>query len=193
MDTVVREKERDPETQLGLRKLDWESVLGRASRFMEEEFPYLSTLFDSLDGQMDVGYAFQFMLGPEDRTIVMVKLHPAVRNKYVNDVITDEVMAEACLVVTFRDPRTQGAVREYLRENVQEQMEALPEWGGGWRADTLYIKLREGPINHSVELSYDVILDIGEDGLVMGVDLQRVSALGQEHDAMGGPDLRVVT
>ena len=110
MDTVVREKERDPETQLGLRKLDWESALDRASRFMEEEFPYLSILFDSLDGQMDVGYAFQFMLGPEDRTIVMVKLHPAVRNKYVNDVITDEVMAEACLVVTFRDPREPRAL-----------------------------------------------------------------------------------
>ena len=105
MDTVLREKERDPETQLGLRKLDWESALDRASRFMEEEFPDLSTLFDSLDGQMDVGYAFQFMLGPEDRTIVMAKLHPAVMSKYVNDAITDEVMAEACLIVTFRDPR----------------------------------------------------------------------------------------
>ena len=29
--------------------------------------------------------------------------------------------------------------------------------------------------------------------MVMGVDLQHVSALGQEHNAMGGPDLRVVT
>jgi hypothetical protein len=190
MDVVIREKERGPETHPGTGTLDWEAALDLASRFIEEEFPDLPPFHDSLNGGLDVGYTFEFMPGPENRVIAMAKLHPAVNNRYVNDVITDEVMAEACMIVTFRNPRTQGAVLEHLKETGRKGLEALPEWGGGWKGGALYIKLRDGPISHSAELSDDVILDIGEDGLVMGMDLQNVSTLGQEHEAMGGPDLR---
>ena len=47
-------------------------------------------------------------------------------------------------------------------------------------ADSMYIRFSDEPISHSVELSPDVILDLAENDVVVGVDLQHVSALQNE-------------
>ena len=129
MEVEIREKEQDQESQISIRNLDWEYALNQSTRFIKETFPEFDTFYGSLDGQMDVGYAFDLKLGPREEIAVMSKMHPAVINHYVTSLIDDEVMAEACMVLKFKDQRTQEAVREYLRENGQEHPEELPRWG----------------------------------------------------------------
>ena len=129
MDVEIREKEQDQGSQISIRNLDWEYALNQSTRFIKETFPEFDTFYDSLDGQMDVGYAFDLKLGPRGEIAITSKMHPAVINHYVTGLIDDEVMAEACLVLKFKDQRTQEAVREYLRENGQEYPDELPRWG----------------------------------------------------------------
>ena len=129
MDVEVREKERDPGHHLGIRNLEWEYALEQSFRFIQETFPELEGFHDSLDGQLNVGYSFDFMLGPEDEIAVISKIHPAIVDRNVNHIIYDEVMAEAYLVLKFKDRRTEGAVREYLREKIGQSPEEIPSWG----------------------------------------------------------------
>ena len=44
-------------------------------------------------------------------------------------------------------------------------------------ADTLYLQLSESAIYHSVELHPDIILDVGENDTVVGIDFQNVAQL----------------
>ena len=76
MDVEIREKERDQGSQLSIRNLDWEYALDQSTRFIKETFPEFDTFYDSLDGQMDVGYTFDLKLGPRGEIAVMSKMHP---------------------------------------------------------------------------------------------------------------------
>lgn len=53
-------------------------------------------------------------------------------------------------------------------------------------ADTLYVQFSESAISHSVELHPDIILDVGENGAVVGIDIQNVSQLAAESQAIRG-------
>ena len=45
--------------------------------------------------------------------------------------------------------------------------------------DSLYIEVRPLPSHRTVEIEEDVMLDIGEDGLPVGYDIQHASAKAQ--------------
>lgn len=53
-------------------------------------------------------------------------------------------------------------------------------------ADTLYVQFSESAIAHSVELHPDIILDVGENGTVVGIDFQNVSQLAAEAQGIPG-------
>lgn len=50
----------------------------------------------------------------------------------------------------------------------------------GSASDSLYLQLTTAQISHSVELHPDIIIDVAEDGLVVGIDVQNVEALRSE-------------
>ena len=56
----------------------------------------------------------------------------------------------------------------------------------GSGADTLYVQFNESAISHSVELHPDIILDVNENGAVVGIDIQNVSQLAAEAHEMRG-------
>ena len=56
----------------------------------------------------------------------------------------------------------------------------------GSGADTLYVQFSEAAISHSVELHPDIILDVDENGTVVGIDFQNVSQLAAEAQEMRG-------
>ena len=56
----------------------------------------------------------------------------------------------------------------------------------GSGADTLYVQFSEAAISHSVELHPDIILDVGDNGTVVGIDFQNVSQLAAEAQGMRG-------
>ena len=67
----------------------------------------------------------------------------------------------------------------------------------GTVADSLYIQLSDQPISHTIEITEDVAIDIGENGLFVGLDIQHLSALWQNQEQEGAehvaaPELRVV-
>jgi uncharacterized protein YuzE len=198
MDFEVREKERDPRSQLGVRDLEWQYKLDQSLRLINETFPELEPFHDSLDGHLNVGYSFDFKLGPEGEIAVMAKMHPALVGRHAQSIIYDEVMAEACLILRFKNRRTEKTVRDHLREEMGQLLEELPMWGkpqpeaNGAAGVTdaggaLYIKLQDGRVDERVALSENAALDIDQDGRLLGISLQQVSALGPEHDATGGP------
>lgn len=53
-------------------------------------------------------------------------------------------------------------------------------------ADTLYVQFSESAISHSVEMHPDIILDVGDNGTVVGIDFQNVSHLAAESQGMRG-------
>ena len=46
--------------------------------------------------------------------------------------------------------------------------------------DSLYIKLSDAAISHSAELHPDMIVDLAENGEVVGIDIQNATALARE-------------
>ena len=56
----------------------------------------------------------------------------------------------------------------------------------GSGADTLYVQFSESAISHSVELHPDIILDVGDNGTVVGIDFQNVSQLAAKAQGMRG-------
>ena len=198
MDLEVREKERNPGSQLGVRDLEWQYALDQSLRLIDETFPELEPFHDSLDGHLNVGYSFDFTLGPEGEIAVMAKMHPALVGRHAQSVIYDEVIAEACLILKFKNRRTEKTVRDYLREEMGQLPEEFPMWGkpqpgaNGAAGVTdaggaLYIKLRDGEVDEKVKLSENAALDLDQDGRLLGISLQHARALGPEHDATGGP------
>ena len=51
--------------------------------------------------------------------------------------------------------------------------------------DILYIRLREGPIEESDEITSEFIADYGKDGKLMGIEILDAS------DVLGGREMRV--
>ena len=192
IDIEIREKERDQGAQIDIKDLEWEYALDQSLRFIGDTFPEFDTFYDDLDGLLTVGYTFDFRLGPGGEIAIMSKMHPAVINKYVTSLIDDEIIAEACLVIKFKNQRTEETVLEYLREEVGQSPEELPMWGKAQpeetgATDALYIKLQDGLVDERVELSENTALDVDQDGRLLGISLQQVSALQPEHNATGGP------
>ena len=192
IDVEIREKERDQGSQLSIKKLEWEYALDQSLRFIGDTFPEFDTFYDNLDGRLTVGYTFDFRLGPSDEIAIMSKMHPAVINKYVTSLIDEEIIAEACLVIKFKNQRTEETVREYLREEIGQSPEELPLWGkaqpeGTDATHALYIKLQAGLVHERVKLSENAALDVDPYGILLGISLQQVSALQPEHNATGGP------
>lgn len=188
----IREKERDQGAQLNTKDLEWEYALDQSLRFIGDTFPEFDTFYDKLDGRLTVGYTFDFRLGPSDEIAIMSKMHPAVINKYVTSLINDEIIAEACLVIKFKNQRIEETVREYLRKEVGQPPEELPLWGKAQPEKTgatnaLYIKLQDGLVDERMKLSENTALDVDQDGILLGISLQQVSALQPEHKATGGP------
>ena len=168
----IREKERDQRTQLDIKDLEWEYALDQSLRFIGDTFPEFDTFYDKLDGRLTVGYTFDFRLGPSDEIAIMSKMHPAVINKYVTSLIDDEIIAEACLVIKFKNQRTEETVREYLRKEVGQPPEELPLWGKGQPEKTgathaLYIKLQNGLVDERMKLSENAALDVDQDGILL--------------------------
>ena len=188
----IREKERDQGAQLNIKDLEWEYALDQSLRFIEDTFPEFDTFYAKLDGRLAVGYTFDFRLGPSDEIAIMSKIHPAITNKYMTSLINDEIIAQACLVIKFKNQRTEETVREYLRKEVGQPHEELPLWGKAQPEETgathaLYIKLQEGLVQERVKLSENAALDVDPYGILLGISLQQVSALQLEHNATGGP------
>ena len=50
----------------------------------------------------------------------------------------------------------------------------------GSSSDSLYFQLTTAKISHSVELHPDIIIDVADDGQVVGIDVQNVEALRSE-------------
>ncbi len=48
-------------------------------------------------------------------------------------------------------------------------------------SDTFYILLRESKIDHSFELTPDIIIDLDSDNGVVGIDIQNMTKVLQEH------------
>jgi len=51
--------------------------------------------------------------------------------------------------------------------------------------DILYIRLREGPIEESDEITPEIVADYGKDGKLMGIEILDAS------DILGGREMRV--
>ena len=51
-------------------------------------------------------------------------------------------------------------------------------------ADTLYVQFSKSAIAHSVELHPDIILDVGENDTVVGIDFQNVAQLLAESQGI---------
>ena len=188
----TREKERDQRAHLKIKDLEWEYALDQSLRFIGDTFPEFDTFYGKLEGRLAVGYTFDFRLGPSDKIAIMSKIHPAITNKYMTSLIKDEIIAEACLVIKFKNQRTEKTVLEYLKEEIGQSPEELPLWGKAQPEETgathaLYIKLQEGMVQERVKLSENVALDVDPYGILLGISLQQVSALQSEHNATGGP------
>ena len=188
----IREKERDQRTRLDNKDLEWEYALDQSLEFIGDTFPEFDTFYDKLEGRLAVGYTFDFRLGPSNEIAIMSKMHPAVINKYMTSLIKDEIIAEACLVIKFKNQRTEKTVLEYLRKEVRQLPEELPLWGKAQPEETgathtLYIKLQDSLVDERVKLSENTALDVDQDGILIGISLQQVSALQTEHNATGGP------
>ena len=122
----TREKERDQRAHLKIKDLEWEYALDQSLRFIGDTFPDFDTFYGKLEGRLAVGYTFDFRLGPSDKIAIMSKIHPAITNKYMTSLIKDEIIAEACLVIKFKNQRTEKTVLEYLKEEIGQSPEELP-------------------------------------------------------------------
>lgn len=68
-----------------------------------------------------------------------------------------------------------------MPETIHTEISRDPE------TDSLYIRLKDSPIEHSVEYHPDVILDIDHQGNLAGIDLQHLSQLGLNTDGIPEP------
>lgn len=62
----------------------------------------------------------------------------------------------------------------------------MPVFIKGSASDTLYVQFSDTPIHESVELHPDIILDVDESGTVVGIDIQSVTELAAEAEALKG-------
>ena len=119
---VILHEDEDPQAQVKLQNLSWESALGQDFQDLVEG---LSCVYhELLDGYLNVGYIFsECRINEEDRIEIKGQLHPVNRehqgNYYTNE---SQVIASATLRVRMKDQRTHGAIREYLERNVQDQL-----------------------------------------------------------------------
>ena len=125
-DVEIRDEERYQGSQLNIKDLEWEYALDQSFRFIEDTFPEFDTFYDNLDGRLTVGYTFDFRLSPGGEIAIMSRMHPAVINKYVTSLIDDEIIAEACLVIKFKNQRTAETVWKYLSEEIGLSPEEVP-------------------------------------------------------------------
>ena len=66
-------------------------------------------------------------------------------------------------------------------------MDAMLHIEGDPQADALYISWSDQPVAYSKEFSNSVVGDFTESGVLIGIDIQRVSQLGMA-DAQGNSD-----
>ena len=67
-----------------------------------------------LNGETDVGYRFDFKIGQENTVTAHGTLYAARITQESYKVFEEIVLAEADLTLRPRNPRTEGALREYV-------------------------------------------------------------------------------
>ena len=113
MEIEVSEKEQTK--QVRFHNLDWKPALFCRGADMLEILTEDQTYYDQLDGEFDVGYSFDFKIGQDDSVTVHGTLCAARITQGSMEVFDDIVLVEAELALRPKDPRTAGAILEYVQ------------------------------------------------------------------------------
>ena len=113
MEIEVNEQEQTK--QVRYYNLDWELALFCEGPDMLEMLTEDQTYYQMLDGETDVGYRFNFKIDLEDTITAHGTLYAARITQESCEVFEDIVLLEADLALRPRDPRTEGALREYIQ------------------------------------------------------------------------------
>ena len=118
VEVVTEPEEENPDAQVKLQNLSWESALYQDGEDFQDlvECDLSDVYHEMLDGHFPVGYRFSNCRMDEDgRVEIKGTLHPGmVTTGGDHQVDTSQVIVSAILKVKLEDPRTRGAVREFL-------------------------------------------------------------------------------
>ena len=104
--------EQEQTKQVRYHNLDWEFALFcEWPKMLKEE----QTYYQMLDGETDVGYRFDFKIGQENTVTAHGTLCAARITHLECEVFEEIVLAEADLALRPTDPKTEGALREYVQ------------------------------------------------------------------------------
>ena len=121
VEVILEPEEEHPETQVKLQNLSWESALYQDGQDFQDlvETGTSDLYHEMLDGHFPVGYLFsECRMDQDDRIEIKGELHPGIMTTQgENQVDTSQVIVSAILKVRIKDPRTHGAVREFLEGN----------------------------------------------------------------------------
>ena len=113
MEIDVNEQEQTK--QVRYHNLDWEFALFCEGPNMLEMLTENQTYYQMLDGETDVGYKFDFKIGQENTVTAHGTLCAARITHLECEVFEEIVLVEADLALRPRDPKTEGALREYVQ------------------------------------------------------------------------------
>ena len=111
----IEVNEQEQAKQVRYYNLDWELALFCEGPDMLEMLTEDQTYYQMLDGETDVGYRFNFKIDREDTITAHGTLCAARITQESCEVFEDIVLLEADLALRPRDPRTEGALREYIQ------------------------------------------------------------------------------
>ena len=110
----IKVNEQEQTKQVRYYNLDWELALFCEGPDMLEVLTEDQTYYQMLDGVTDVGYRFDFKIDQENSVTAHGTLCAARITHMECEVFEDIVLVEADLTLRPRDPRTEGALREYV-------------------------------------------------------------------------------
>ena len=110
----IKVNEQEQTKQVRYYNLDWELALFCEGPNMLEVLTEDETYYQMLDGETDVGYRFEFKIDQENTVTAHGTLCAARITQGSFEVFEDIVLVEADLTLRPRDPRTEGALREYV-------------------------------------------------------------------------------
>ena len=113
MEIDVNEQEQTK--QVRYHNLDWEFALFCEGPNMLEMLTENQTYYQMLDGETDVGYRFDFKIGQDDTLTAHGTLCAARITHLECQVFEEIVLVEADLALRPTDPKTEGALREYVQ------------------------------------------------------------------------------
>ena len=110
----IKINEQEQTKQVRYYNLDWELALFCGGPNILEVLTEDQTYYQMLDGGTDVGYRFDFEIDQENTVTAHGTLCAARITHLECEVFGDLVLVEADLELRPRDPRTEGALREYV-------------------------------------------------------------------------------